>query len=1426
MSILIKYIIRQSLGSFLIGLGGFILFVSLELLYQLSDLIVRYKVGMDKLFILIYYNLPYFIVLGIPVGVLLAIFWTLSRMRSDNELIALQTHGVTLKTIVVPFVIFSVVLCIVAYSFNDFIVPAANRKASEAIAKYVYKRPEVTLKENAFMEDGRGRYLYIKRIDPETGNLQKLLLYDLSGGKTRVISAERASRESGKWIMHDGRIFETDKTGFLTLDMKFDSLELEFDQDISQYIRSSKSPREMTSSELRKKIESFEKLGVDTSSLQVALQEKISNSLAPFVIVLLGVPISLLLNLKSRSWSVILTFILVVIYQGSGAWLSAMGKENLLNPVLAPWIPNIIFTIFGIAVFALIDTRASYKLSEFLGRIFKISSVLLVLGLSTTLFSGSLKLSAGSVTGKANEILLTQGVQLSYTSTVMNVTVSASNASILLKDGDPVSIAFWGNVRISTGENVILAERAILELDREMIQALNAYTKTALKIPKIGTGESKSVDFFVYGEYVESTTETTPTIRFRDSSFTTCELEKPHYTFNVSYARLKPGEYLEVENLVMKILDVPVFYFPWYYFRLDDPQRRPFQIDLSSIGEGRTTVTLRYLKIKGLSLSFSWERNWETGADYFNFIGGVSTGTGEIKGLFQYSEDVITSGYNLGTYFLFSPKINGSLNIGGLYLNGEPSVTLKEPFRNTILGYKFVEGKKKAISPFDLQNVENLYLGTFDYRSSPTFKADFSFTGTYGLLTNTEEATYLWGSSFSIELPVDFTYTTTAVKASGKSGIVDFEFGRYYLDDSLKYYLNASASLSRAKLYLFGAESEINELAFTISSSSTVEGNSATSLLLPENIDEFHLSVKTYRLNWGNFSTSGDLEGTFDNQQIAIYTPVSGGKGKNTFTFLTKDKKFELTGNYALNYSSAPESPKESLFWIEPLKVSYTGVFNIQSDSSYRIAHDESWSFKTSTSISKAIPFLMKKIGNFNYKMNLTPSYTLDFEATDTSTFLAELLNGTPKLALSNELEYTPSASFNSYIRYNPTLDFKTGIIENPGKFNMEAKLKLMDIEYSTELDFNALFSDDATFIGIGELKTAGNLNFYGFEINHQEKTVLDSTRASETSFDVTVSYGAITHNTSSRYFWNEKSFEKIKNTETISYENERNKLAFSFEWQLTPDSTFAEDNPISVKLELELSDLLAFSFSMGYPFVYRNKIWPERILINFKRLKTHYFDAKELKVDLLLRDKDFDPQYPFPDRYFSEKFGTGSGRFYILDVESLQIGEFKAESAFLALKKLTDEPSRYTLSAGIGGLYLLNQKLLSGGRRGIQDYGLSLELSFSEQFESFQLNINNLKIGNSLLKHLSLYIGEKNYLEIGTTFDNIDWDTLYNSSRPLFIDLHCMALEGVLKLNFSGSTFSEIVQMVGVKYYIKALSDRYLVLGIENGRPYFKFRF
>ena len=153
---------------------------------------------------------------------------------------------------------------------------------------------------------------------------------------------------------------------------------------------------------------------------------------------------SLMFNLQSKAWSVILTFLLVVIYQGSGAWLSGMGKENLLNPTLAPWIPNIVFAIVGVIVYSLIDTKASYRLSEMLTRLLRISVILLAIIVPGTLIGANVKIVGGSIlgSGMGNEILLQDGVRVDYSSETLTATIDASNASILTSNGSPVSISF------------------------------------------------------------------------------------------------------------------------------------------------------------------------------------------------------------------------------------------------------------------------------------------------------------------------------------------------------------------------------------------------------------------------------------------------------------------------------------------------------------------------------------------------------------------------------------------------------------------------------------------------------------------------------------------------------------------------------------------------------------------------------------------------------------------------------------------------------------------------------------------------------------------------------------------------------------------------------------------------------------------------
>jgi len=366
---LIKYISKEFFGPFLMGIFGFVIFVSVELLYQLSDKIVRNKVGFDKLLLLIWYNLPYFISMGIPVGVLFAIFWIISRLSNDNEIIAFQTLGIPTKRLVIPFIIIGVLLSCFTFLLFDTIVPTANYEAKSAMAKYIYQRAEALIEENQFVDVGDGRYLFVKQVDKENGILYNLLLYEVSYDNVQLFHAQKAQKSEDKWYMDDVRAYKVDDNGFMALDMSFKKLELNINKNIEEFLNFAKTANDMTTRELKQKIDTFSKLGEDVSYLIVSYQEKYANSLAPLVISLLGVCLSLFLNLKSKSWSVISTFVLVVLYQGSGAWLGALGKEKIINPVYAPWIPNLIFGLSGIILFFLLDTRLSYKITEPLKRL-------------------------------------------------------------------------------------------------------------------------------------------------------------------------------------------------------------------------------------------------------------------------------------------------------------------------------------------------------------------------------------------------------------------------------------------------------------------------------------------------------------------------------------------------------------------------------------------------------------------------------------------------------------------------------------------------------------------------------------------------------------------------------------------------------------------------------------------------------------------------------------------------------------------------------------------------------------------------------------------------------------------------------------------------------------------------------------------------
>ncbi len=1452
---LIEYIIKQTISPFLIGLGGFLIFVSIELLYQLSDIIVRYKVGIDKLFLLIYYNLPYFVVLGIPVGILLGIFWVLSRMRTDNELIALQTHGITLRKLVIPFVIFALAMSFASYLFNDYLVPAGNRKASEALAKYVYKRPEMTFKENAFMEDGEGRYLYIKRIDPESGTLNEILLYDMSKpGQTRVISADNATFENNRWVMHSGRIYETDSKGFLTMDMTFKSFDLQFEQDIQEYIRTSKSPREMSSEELRDKIESYDKIGVETASLKVALQEKLSTALGPLVIVLLGVPLSLMLNLRTKAWSVILTFVLVVIYQGSGAWLSAMGKERLIEPVLAPWLPNIFFTAIGVGIYFLIDTKISYKFSEILNSVFKIGVIFLIIFIGGQAFAYDINISAYSFQGKGNEIRLHGPVKLEYSEADYDVTIEASNASVLLEGDKPLSATFWGNVVLRTKESVINAERVVFEFDRNSIQSFKVNTKQALPIPKVDESEEKQeIDFFVFTDYSESTMEASPLLSTGSGYITTCEYEEPHYRFNVTEATVRQGKYIIAENLVMTIGKVPVFYLPWYYFSLEDTERRPFSFEITSFKDWKSKLTLRYLDVEWLNLAFIWERYWKSGEDSFSIKSFFETSLGDIDILAEYIE--IESAFfpgEFGGYIRLLPDVKGQLEIAALGTTGDKvSDSMKQPFTGYELGYEFVKDKRRTKNVFDiagvLENVESFDFFSFKYNTSESSKIDLSLSGgmaTYfeGTFSGTPTSPWFFGP-ISLQVPTNFKYETQNATFSSDTFRMSLFTGKLFeiKKDSFEksnLTFRTNAKITKTNAQLFNSSLSINELSMNIESNAT---NTFEDLFKVEYMEEFVFDLNNYEFTSGNFITTGDITSSFDAEEsvLSLTMPVDKkGNALNSFKWEAFQSKLKLNGRYGLDYKTdMPATSTERYIWIEPTSLSYKGFVEVTSKMEFFAGYAGNWLFNAENSVAKTFDILSLERMSLSFDSSLIPEYSITFEASKTADDDTNysFFDSKPALKMDNVFGFSPGENFDTHISYSPEISYYKSEFEfeHPGEYFIFAAGWPGKVEFVTELDYGKLFTPEATFLsffGEGEFSTRGDYELGDFGFKHNQTTQLESLNPTSTEFSVELEYGPFYHKTASSRNWTEKTFGSWNNTEKFTVGDSEFGMNLEATWKLDQSKEVMHEK-FEYKLSLNVTiDDNGFGLSTYYPYFLKKKKWPDRFEFKLTNLTMGDLVIKNAIFDTQVGFRSYDKNYPFPENYFSS--GPSSNekrRFTIFSLENFEYKDFSMSGAFFATSAATEsgEVNARKLSVGVNTLKFKELTLFKGKTAAFSSYGFSAELHLDDP--GIIINLNAVNITKSvLLKHLTFsYTNESKYFEIGSSLTDLKWDDLNNHNLPLYFDLHCMALEGILRLNLQPEDFSDLVQSIALKYHIKALEDRYLVIGYDiDDKFFFEFKF
>ncbi|PUU94242.1 MAG: YjgP/YjgQ family permease [Halanaerobium sp.] len=370
-----KYIIKEVSYPFILGV--FIVTVILigNYFFQLTDLIIVKKVPVPLVLQLLAYKIPSVMVETFPIAVLFATMTGIGRLNRENEITAIRMGGVSIFRLIIPLLVVGITVSGLTLILNEKIVPWANHQANNIIRETILKDAMPDPEEEVFFKGPQGRLFYVEEYDEKAGELRRVVIYELGQDQfPEVITAERGIIEENRWLLNSGIIHQYDEQGRVIFESKFQEMEIQLTDEMKELYGSQKSSSEMSREELGKRIALFKKSGINVDSLMVDYHLKLAEPLTALLFVLISVPLSLS-GKESRTLNLIFTIVIVFLYYVILSFSRSFGKNYILPPLVAAWLPNLIFLLLGVA---LLFWRDSWQ--KIINKIFKI------LGISTAVF--------------------------------------------------------------------------------------------------------------------------------------------------------------------------------------------------------------------------------------------------------------------------------------------------------------------------------------------------------------------------------------------------------------------------------------------------------------------------------------------------------------------------------------------------------------------------------------------------------------------------------------------------------------------------------------------------------------------------------------------------------------------------------------------------------------------------------------------------------------------------------------------------------------------------------------------------------------------------------------------------------------------------------------------------------------------------------
>ncbi len=360
MKILDLYILKKVLSTFFFVV---LILMAIITVIDITEKMDKFaKNNLDTNVILVYYLdfIPWIAGLITPITIFIAIIYVTSRLASHTEIISILSGGVSFNRLLIPYFLAAMVIASISFVLNGWVIPAATKSRLTFEMQYFTSQRSVTT-HNIHLQVAPSVYLFIKDYNSSISmgfhfTLERFtenVLIEKLTAETIHWDTTKHTWMLNQWKLHRiNEVFSAASTHsgeFLSYGSVMDTALVISPKDFENMERGYEG---MTTPELEEHIAKLKFRGATGVAVyEVERHIRMAAPFTTFILVFMGVMVSSRKSRGGTGLQIALGFVLAFIFILFFLLSRRFAETGSMNPLLAAWIPNLIFTAVSFVLY-------------------------------------------------------------------------------------------------------------------------------------------------------------------------------------------------------------------------------------------------------------------------------------------------------------------------------------------------------------------------------------------------------------------------------------------------------------------------------------------------------------------------------------------------------------------------------------------------------------------------------------------------------------------------------------------------------------------------------------------------------------------------------------------------------------------------------------------------------------------------------------------------------------------------------------------------------------------------------------------------------------------------------------------------------------------------------------------------------------------